>query len=163
MNTLISLYKKNIIVYPRTESDYIADEKLLSYLAHPKLNNIGDFFSPLQKKEYEFDEKSLLLELHNRRILTPANLQSVGKKLTNRKSSGVGKKDKRQEATLEYYNSFLQDIKQKEKDYFINSEISHYRSSKNKMLLFKEYEINNVSDVFNLKTAILEKSRQMTL
>lgn len=129
MNVLNKLYREGLIIYPRTESDYISNKRLFSYNPHPKIKAVSDYLSPLEGEFYPFNQNSMLLHFHNIRAITPSNYVA-----TKNKVNEILKKPKNilLEVT-ENYDSFIQENKKITRNYFIEELINHYNKEKPKI------------------------------
>ena len=145
MHRLTEAYKKGLIVYPRTESDYIQSGELFSYEAHPKLPVLNPYLEPLKEMQYPLTDASLMLHLHNRRILTPSNYKKTEEKI--KKFHSLGEK-KLFELRDSYYD-FLSKIHQKEPDYFLKNLMEHYEADRPEPTPLNKFE--NISECFLYK------------
>jgi hypothetical protein len=76
MRVLESLYHSSFIDYPRVDNDYIT-EKPYDLYPHKPIRWQGEFFEPFQEDFLPLSDKTILLELSNRRLITPANSLST--------------------------------------------------------------------------------------
>jgi hypothetical protein len=77
MARLESYYRSGVIEYPRVDNDYISNKPYDLY-PHPPLPRLQDeLFQPFEENELELNEKTILLELSNRRLITPANALKI--------------------------------------------------------------------------------------
>jgi hypothetical protein len=104
------------------ESDYIKETRLFSYVAHPPLERVNAFCEPLREKLYRFDENSLMLHLHNKRILTPSNYPRTKKKL---KEIVVSKTKENMQELVDKYDEHIGKRKITVRGYFIEDLIEH--------------------------------------
>ena len=148
MRTLQRYYKKGLIEYPRTESNYINSNRLFSYRPHPPLKILNPFFEPLKKEKYEFNKQTMFLHFHNIRAITPSNYERVKKQL----KAVLIREDKKDyiKKTIENYDSFL-DMHQKEsRRYFLDYLLKHYKDGSfiynNKSIDLKKYR--NINELY---------------
>jgi len=145
MRTLSNYYKKGLIVYPRTESDYISDNNLFSYFPHPPLKIVNSYFEPLKQQKYEFDNSSMFLHFHNIRAVTPANYTRTKKKI----SGIIKEKDSREYIKIitNNYDTFLEEHNKLSRRYFLDNLLSHYKNEKQqKMIKLENY--NNIDELY---------------
>lgn len=153
MQTLNNLYRGGLIPYSRVENSYIDSLSIYSYFPHTPLPIINPYFEPLKMDEYPFEENSLLLHLHNLRIITPSTYKIKDKVDSFKKDT------EKSEKVLERYKRFVDSIERDSIDYFIKDELSHYRESSNaKFYRFDYYKIKNIDDVLALNNKILAKT-----
>lgn len=75
------LYGSEKIAYPRVDNDYVL-EKPYDLYPHPSLTSRGyadEFISPIEEEELELNGDTVLLELSNRRLITPSMAVAYGK------------------------------------------------------------------------------------
>jgi hypothetical protein len=83
MKYLQKLYYEDKIPYPRVDNDYIT-EKTYDLYPHPNLRKYGfkeDIVMPLEEQEFEFNYKTLYLQLCNERLITPSTISYYDQKL----------------------------------------------------------------------------------
>ena len=140
IRTLERLYLKKIIVYPRTESDYISNSELMSYDPHPKLTVANEFCEPLAKKKYPFDFNSMYLHFHNIRALTPANYKRNKAKI-DKIIKTTEKKDI--EILVNSYLNFIEANRKESARYFIDSQLEHFRKPEHNEIKLDRYKTFN--------------------
>jgi len=145
MRILNNYYKKGLIIYPRTESDYISDDNLFSYHPHPPLKVVNSYFEPLKQQQYIFDNNSMFLHFHNIRAVTPANYMRTKKKI----SSIVKEKNSRDyiKKVTDNYDTFLEQHEKSSRRYFLDNLLSHYRNEKQQEAI-KLNRYNNIDELF---------------
>jgi len=112
---LESLYRSGLIDYPRVDNDYINDFPYDLYPHQPLPKFEGDYlFQPFEEKELELNDKTILLELSNRRLITPANSLKILKTIRLFLSSSL-KPKKEFEPLVKYLLETISD--EKETDY----------------------------------------------
>lgn len=152
MRSLEKAYLEGLIVYPRTESDYIPDSELLSYNPHPKLAVFNTFCEPLLKSEYTFNKSTMYLHFHNIRALAPSTYKKVKTKI-DKIIQTVRNKDI--ENIVNSYFNFVERNRKKNLNYFIEEELEHFRTNYQKGIELKKYntfneliEENKKKDIF---------------
>jgi len=131
---LLKYYRQGLIIYPRTESNYINDKKLLSYNPHPPLSIVNKFCEPLREQYYKLDSNSIFLHFHNIRALTPSNYERTQKKI---KKIITEKNDIKR--IVENYDEFLGAQNIHSRRYFLDRRIEHYRTNKTDGIKLSEY------------------------
>jgi hypothetical protein len=126
-----------LIIYARTESSYINNDKLLSYNPHPPLELANKFCEPLKKDAYVFDENSMLLHFHNIRAITPSNHDRVKKKIG---SICATKNNEDIKKIVDNYDNFLDKHGKESNRYFLDTLLTHYKDEELKGISLNEYK-----------------------
>jgi hypothetical protein len=120
---LESLYRSGVIEYPRVDNDYIKDFPYDLY-PHPSLPRLdNDIFQPIQKTELPLSDKTILLELSNRRLITPANAIPTLKTIRMVLSSDL----KPKEEAKEIVKYLLESLSDEDEENFKQTLYSIYR------------------------------------
>ena len=114
MQELTAMYEKGVIDYPRVDTNYIQETPYDIYPHKPfpsEAELIGDDFDiellkPIEKEEIPLNSTTVLLELSNRRLITPASAVSVHKTITQMFTPNLKSKQEYTEV-VEYINQNL--------------------------------------------------------
>jgi len=68
---LLKAYSSGAVEYPRTDADYHLEDRYDVY-AHPPLEQIDAYATPIEQDSLPIDKKTVLLALSNERLITPA-------------------------------------------------------------------------------------------
>lgn len=156
MNSLVSLYKKDLIQYPRVENSYIK-QGIYSYFPHPTLSVVNEYFTPLREHSYPFNEDSLLLHLHNLRYMNLSQVES-SKKLIKKNLNVSSNESKKQEEIVHIYKEFINNKNENDLDYFLKSQREHYSKDKPEMS-YINYNIQDFIEDLQKKHEILLYSK----
>lgn len=144
MQTLKKLYRDGLIAYPRVENGYIKNG-LYSYFPHPPLAEVNSFLTPLKHEEYEYNEDSLLLHLHNLRYINLSQIEMTKKRIKN-----TDKKLDKERIVVDVYREFVENKSYSRLDYFLFQQREHYSKKKPKMKQINYQSNNFLDDILSL-------------